>query len=88
MSEYQESWLYWARVLQRWGIKNGVATLLEIAGSLTMVMAQILYLFQPTLSGAVSSSSLRAIARILESPDDRLEFITFLRKATPGGRST
>jgi hypothetical protein len=80
MSENQRSWINWARTLQRWGIKDGMASLLEITGSLNVLLAQIVYLTQPMLSGALSSSSLIAFARVLENPDDRREFITFLRE--------
>jgi hypothetical protein len=87
MSENQQTWTNWARTLQRWGIKDGVASLLEMAGSLNLFLAQILYLFQPMLSGAVSHSSLSAVAQVLEDPDNRREFITFLREAPTRGTS-
>jgi hypothetical protein len=85
MSENQPIWTSWARALQRWGIKEGVASLLEAAGSLGVVFAQLLYLSQPLLTGAVSSRSLHAIAEILENPADRQEFVSFLREAPSHG---
>jgi hypothetical protein len=87
MSENQQNWMNWARVLQRWGIKDGVATLLEITGSLGVLAAQIVYLSQPILTGALSSSSLQSIARVLEDPDRRREFISFLRETPTSGSS-
>jgi hypothetical protein len=87
MSENQQNWMNWARVLQRWGIKDGVATLLEITGSLGVLAAQIVYLSQPILTGALSSSSLQSIARVLEDPDRRREFISFLRETPASGSS-
>jgi hypothetical protein len=80
MSENQQNWMDWARILHRWGLKDGMASLLEITGSLGVLLAQIVYLCQPMLSGALSSSSLLAFARVLENPDDRRDFITFLRE--------
>jgi hypothetical protein len=87
MDENQQIWKVWASTLQRWGIKNGVASLLETAGSLTVLMAQVLYLSQPLLSGAVSSHSIHAFAQVLENPIDRREFISFLREAPTSGPS-
>jgi hypothetical protein len=81
MVENQHIWSSWACTLQRWGVKAGVATLLESAGSLTVLFAQVLYLSQPLLSGAVSSHSLQALAQVLENPIDRREFVSFLREA-------
>jgi hypothetical protein len=80
MSENQQNWMDWARTLQRWGIKGGLASLLEITGSLGILLAQMVYLIQPMLSGALPSSSLLAFAQVLENPDDRRKFITFLRE--------
>jgi hypothetical protein len=85
MSENQPVWINWARALQRWGIREGVASVLEAAGSLSVLFAQILYLSQPLLSGIVSSHSLHAFAQILENPKDRQEFVSFLREAPTHG---
>ncbi len=87
MSENQQNWTDWARTLQRWGIKDGIASLLETTGSLGILLAQIVYLTQPILSGTLFSGSLLAFARVLEDPDDRREFITFLRETPTSGTS-
>lgn len=81
MEEHQHIWKSWASTLQRWGIKDTVASLLESAGSLTVLFAQVLYLSQPLLHGAIPSSSLSAFAQVLENPNDRREFVSFLREA-------
>jgi hypothetical protein len=87
MEENQHIWNSWASTLQRWGIKDTVASLLESAGSLTELFAQVLYLSQPLLSGAISSQSLSAFAQVLENPIDRQEFVSFLREAPTSGSS-
>lgn len=87
MVENQHIWSSWARTLQRWGIKDGIATFLESAGSLTVLFAQILYISQPLLSGAVPSHSLHAFAQILENPITRQDFVSFLREAPTSGPS-
>jgi hypothetical protein len=85
MSENQQNWINWARTLQRWGIKEGVASLLETIGSLGILAAQIVYLSQPLFSGVLPSSSLHSVAQVLENPNDRREFISFLREKPTGG---
>lgn len=83
MSEYQPIWIRWARTLQQWGINQGVASLLEGAGSLSVLLAQVLYLSQPLLVGAVAPGSMNAITQVLENPLDRQEFISILREDHP-----
>jgi hypothetical protein len=85
MSENQQNWINWARTFEYWGIKDGVASLLEIGGSLNVLIAQILYLSQPILSGIISPGTLNSIALMLENPGDRREFITFLKEAPIDG---
>lgn len=85
MSENQRIWICWARVLQRWGMREGVASLLEASGSLSVLFAQVLYLSQPLLSSTVSPRSLHAFAQVLENPADRQEFVSFLREAPTRG---
>ena len=87
MDENQHIWSDWARTLQRLGIKDAVASLLETAGSLTVLLAQVLYLGQPLLSAAFSPRSLDMLAQVLENPVNRREFVTFLREASTSGSS-
>ena len=87
MDKNQSTWDSWARALQRWGIRKSAASLLEAAGSLSVLVAQVLYLSQPLLSGAVSSRSLQAFAQVLENPVDKREFISFLRESPTSGTS-
>jgi hypothetical protein len=85
MGENRQMWAYWARTLQRWGVKNLVAFLVESAGALNMMLAQVLYLGQPLLSGAVTSASLERLARTLEDPALRMEFICYLKENPRSG---
>jgi hypothetical protein len=85
MDKNQSTWDSWARALQRWGIRKSAASLLEAAGSLSVLVAQVLYLSQPLLSGTVSSRSLQAFAQVLENPVDKREFISFLRESPTSG---
>jgi hypothetical protein len=87
MNENQSIWISWSRVLHRWGISEGVASVLEGAGSLSMLAAQILYLSQPLLSGVISAHSLQAFAQMLENPAEEHAFVSFLRGASSSGTS-
>jgi hypothetical protein len=80
MSENQPIWINWARALHQWGIDKGVASLLEVGGSLNLLFAQLLYISQPLLSGVISTHSLDALARMLENSMERQEFIVILRE--------
>jgi hypothetical protein len=85
MDENQPIWINWSRVLHRWGISEGVASVLEGVGSLSLLAAQVLYLSQPILSGVVSTRSLQAFARVLENPAEKRAFVSFLREAPSSG---
>jgi len=85
MDENQPLWASWSRVLHRWGVSNSVAAVLEGAGSLSLLAAQIVYLSQPLLSGAVSAHSFQALAQVLENPAQKQAFVSFLREAPPSG---
>jgi hypothetical protein len=87
MNENQPIWISWSRVFHRWGISEGVASVLEGAGSLTMLAAQILYLSQPLLSGVLPAHSLQAFAQILENPTEKQAFVSFLREVPSSGTS-
>ena len=88
MDENQHIWTGWSRVFRRWGISNGVASVLEGAGGLSLLAAQFVYLSQPLLSGLISTRSLQALALVLENPAEKREFISFLREAPSSGTSS
>ena len=84
MSADQDIWQVWASSLQQWGITEWVASLLEAAGPLTILGAQIFYLGQPLFSRTLSETHLEAMARLLEDSTQTREFINFLREALAG----
>jgi hypothetical protein len=88
MSENQSAWISWSRAFHRWGISEGVASVLEGSGSLSMLVAQLLYLCQPLLHGVISARSLQAFAQILEDPAEKRAFVTLLREAPFSGTSS
>lgn len=82
MSEYPHIWQTWAQNLHRWGVKEGAATLLDAAGPLTMLLAQIIYISQPLLGRLVSPESMTALAAMLEEPSQTRAFVETLREAS------
>jgi hypothetical protein len=81
MRENQPTWMNWRSTLRRLGINEIVALLLDGAGSMNVLLAQLVYLSQPLLAGMVSQHTLNAFAQVLENPTHRQEFISFLREA-------
>lgn len=70
-----------ARKLRATGMGGMLAVLLEAAGPLSVIGAQVAYLAEPLFGGA----ELRALGRILEDPEQVRQLIDGLR-TTPGGR--
>jgi len=88
MDENQPIWISWSRVFRRWGISDGVASVLEGAGVFSLLAAQVLYISQPLLSGVISARSLQAFAQVLENPAEKRAFVSFLREAPTSGTSS
>jgi hypothetical protein len=88
MNENQSIWINWSRVFRHWGISEGVASVLEGAGSLSFLAAQLLYLSQPLLSGVISVRSLQAFAQMLENPTEKRAFVSFIRETHSSGTSS
>lgn len=77
-------WQVWAQNLHRWGAGEIVATLLESAGPLAFISAQMVYVSQPLLDQAFSHSTVDALAHLLEEPDETRAFAAFLRQNPRG----
>ncbi len=73
-------WPEWARLLQRWGLKDITAALLESAGPLTILLAQLVYISQPLLRGVIPGSRLQALALLFEDQEESRSFAYFLRE--------
>jgi hypothetical protein len=76
----RQIWDTWAESLHKWGLGDFTASLLEAAGPLTVLGAQVVYILQPVLGRMVAASSLRNLASFLEQPEQVQAFIKFLRK--------
>jgi hypothetical protein len=80
MNSDQQIWQAWADKLHRWGLGYWVASLLEAAGPLTTIGAQVVYLSQPFLNLALQHHHINALASMLEEPERMKMFAAFLRE--------
>lgn len=88
MSENQAIWVKWSRIFHQWGISEAVALVLDASGSLSLLVAQLIYLSQPLLSGMITTHSLHAFAQMLENPVETRAFVSLLREAPSSGTSS
>jgi hypothetical protein len=76
----RSSWEAWARNLQRWGVREFVAALLDAAGPITILLAQLIYVGQPLMQGIIPGDRMQALARLFDNPEESRSFATFLRE--------
>jgi hypothetical protein len=81
MNADQHIWQVWASYLQRWGVRDVVAQILEAAGPLAILGAQFIYIGQPLVGPSRSRNHLDALARVLEDRDYTRAFVDFLKEA-------
>lgn len=79
MENDQHIWQNWADSLHRWGAGEIVAALLETTGALNFVGAQAVYLGQPFLEQILPEGHIKALARVLEDPQETAKFTQILR---------
>ncbi len=76
----QAFWCGWANNLQRWGLKDTVAAVLEALGPLSIFLAQAVYLGQPFFGKTLPTDQSNALANMLENPSISRSFAAFLRQ--------
>ena len=67
------------KTLHRWGVENLVASLLEAAGPLTIIVDIAVYIGQPILYGFVPDGHLIVLTGVLEDDDQRDAFVNYIR---------
>ena len=82
MTHNRHIWQSWAHNLQRWGIGDWVALLLESAGPLSFVAAQVIYFSQPLLNHAFDIEDIEALASLLESETQTKAFAIYLQEVS------
>lgn len=83
MQSDRHIWQGWAQKLHSWGLGDWTATVLESAGPLTWLGAQIVYLGQPLLKQAALDNHVQALVKLLENPESAETFISMLREEIP-----
>lgn len=73
-------WAAWASRLQDWGLGSFAAAMLESAGPLKLLGAQLVYIGQPTLNGLLPNEQLSALANLLENDVYSSSFVKILRE--------
>lgn len=81
MNQDRHIWRVWVSFLQRWGVEDWTATMLETVGPLSILGAQVLHLSRPLLGQALCPTHLDALARLLEEPTQTQAFVHYLREA-------
>lgn len=76
----QGGWSQWVKVLQQWGLQDIAAELLDAAGPVQVVLAQVIYLSRPALEPFLSTERLDAVAALLEDHDASRAFAAYLRE--------
>lgn len=73
-------WSQWARFLQRWGLADLAAFLLEGGGPLAILAAQLFVVGQPVLGSSLPEGHIQAIANMMENHEEAQAFAAFLRE--------
>ena len=73
-------WRLWARALDKWGLKNFTAWLIEMTAPLHVIGAQLVYVGQPVLGLFWPPDQTSSLAQVLERPEETAAFIRFLQE--------
>lgn len=80
MAENRPYWEGWAHFLQRWGLRAPASAVLEAAGPLSIILAQLIYIGQPFLGRSSGENQWQALANLLENQAESRSFAAFLRE--------
>ncbi len=80
MQESSCYWHKWAQILQNMGVTDLAASVLEGAGSLRFVVAQLVHATSPFFGNTEASSQWKALAAMLEDRNMSRQFISFLKE--------
>ncbi len=80
MPKDRSFWPEWARILNKWGLADLVAALLEAAGPLNLFMAQVVFAGHPFLSQVIPEERLSALASLFEDQEESRSFAAYIRE--------
>lgn len=79
VEENYKFWRIWADNLQRWGLDELAAGLLEAVEPVGLILAQVVYFSQPFFPSS-SQAQFRAFSALLEDRTEARSFINLLRE--------
>jgi EamA domain-containing membrane protein RarD len=80
MSSDQHIWRIWAQYLHKWGLAGWAASLLEAAGPLNILAAQVIYMVQPIADTVMPDNHWQALSEMLEDTKESQRFTSLLRE--------
>jgi len=78
--EYEQIWRMWAENLRRWRLLDFATWFFDSVSPAHLVGAQLVYLGEPLLEAFVPNGQFKALANILEKPDQARAFVLFLKE--------
>ena len=84
MQKDRSFWPEWAQFLQKSGLTELVAALLEAAGPLNMLVVQVVYAVRPFLGKAISADRMQALANLFEDQEESRTFAAYIREESTG----
>ncbi len=84
MQKDRSFWPEWAQVLRQWGLTELVAALLEAAGPLSVLLAQMVFASQPLFDQVVPQERITALASLFEDQEESRSFAAFIREESSG----
>jgi hypothetical protein len=86
MQSGRKYWNTWSQKLQKWGMRDLAATILEASGPLRIVLAQLVYATSP-LFQIKGDPTWQVFADTLDDKQRAREFATYLRENRPEDES-
>jgi hypothetical protein len=77
-------WSEWAQILHQWGLRELTAELLEAAGPVNILLAQMMYAGRPVLLQMFDEDHYKALANLFEDQNASRSFAAYLREETSG----
>lgn len=80
MQDSRSYWGRWAQKLQIMGVSDLAVALLDGAGSLRLLAAQLVHASTPFIGSSAAADQWQALATLLEDKDSAQQFVSFLRE--------
>jgi hypothetical protein len=75
-------WPEWARFLHQWGVSEIAVVLLDAAGPVHLILANLVYAGQPFFRPWIPGERVQALASLFEDQEESRSFAAFLREET------